>query len=66
LIEAYFARVEAEKMFMALKKQSVKTVMVMYVNECHGIQRKLVNQLDSMRRMMAWFDKHLKGVTSST
>lgn len=66
MIEAYFARVEAEKMFEALKKQSVETVMVMYVDECHGIRRMLVKQLDSMRRTMAWFDKHMKGVTSST
>jgi hypothetical protein len=26
---------------------------------------KPVNQLDSMRRIIAWFDGHLKGVTSS-
>jgi dipeptidyl aminopeptidase/acylaminoacyl peptidase len=56
---------EAEQMFMALKKHSVETVMVRYADDGHGIQMKPVNQLDSMRRIIAWFDGHLKGVTSS-
>jgi dipeptidyl aminopeptidase/acylaminoacyl peptidase len=56
---------EAEQMFMALKKHSVETVMVRYADDGHGIRMKPVNQLDSMRRIIAWFDGHLKGVTSS-
>ncbi len=58
--------VEAEQMFMALKKHDVETVMVRYRDDGHGIRSKPVNQLDAMRRIIAWFDKHLKGATSST
>jgi dipeptidyl aminopeptidase/acylaminoacyl peptidase len=56
---------EAEQMFMALKKHGVETVMVRYTDDGHGIRMKPVNQLDSMRRIIAWFDGHLKGETSS-
>jgi dipeptidyl aminopeptidase/acylaminoacyl peptidase len=56
---------EAEQMFMALKKHGVESVMVRYVDDGHGIRMKPVNQLDSMRRIIAWFDGHLKGETSS-
>jgi len=58
--------VEAEQMFLALKKHGVDTVMVRYVEEGHGVRRKPVNQLDVMRRVIAWFDKYLKGTSSST
>ena len=58
--------VEAEQMFAALKKHGVETVMVRYTDDGHGIRMKPVNTLDSMRRVVAWFDKHLKGVSSTT
>ena len=56
---------EAEQMFMALKKHGVETVMVRYVDDGHGVRRKPVNQLDSLRRIVAWFDGHLKGRSCS-
>jgi len=52
--------VEAEQMFIALKKYGVDTVMVRYVDDGHGIRNKPVNRLDVMRRVVAWFDKYLK------
>jgi dipeptidyl aminopeptidase/acylaminoacyl peptidase len=52
--------VEAEQMFMALKKYGVDTVMVRYADDGHGIRTKPVNRLDVLRRVMAWFDKYLK------
>jgi dipeptidyl aminopeptidase/acylaminoacyl peptidase len=58
--------VEAEQMFAALKKHGVETVMVRYADDGHGIRMKPVNTLDSMRRVVAWFDKYLKGVSSTT
>jgi len=51
--------VEAEQMFAALKKHDVEAVFVRYVEEGHGVRRKPGNQLDVMRRMIAWFDGHL-------
>ncbi len=57
--------VEAEQMFMALKKHGVESVMVRYGDDGHGIRRKPVNQLDSMRRVITWFDRHLKGKVGS-
>ena len=57
--------VEAEQMFMALKKHGVEAVMVRYADDGHGIRRKPANQLDSMRRVIAWFDGHLKGKVGS-
>ena len=58
--------VEAEQMFMALKKYGVETVMVRYTDDGHGIRRKPVNHLDALRRAIAWFDKHLKHRVTST
>jgi dipeptidyl aminopeptidase/acylaminoacyl peptidase len=57
--------VEAEQMFMALKKHGVEAVMVRYADDGHGIRRKPANQLDSMRRVIAWFNGHLKGKVGS-
>ncbi len=51
--------VEAEQMFLALKKHGIETTMVRYVEDGHGIRMKPVNQLDYMRRVIAWFDKYL-------
>ena len=51
--------VEAEQMFMALKKHGVEAVMVRYVDDGHGIRRKPANQMDALRRAMAWFDAHI-------
>jgi len=55
--------VEAEQMFMALKKYGVETTMVRYADDGHGIRMKPVNRLDALRRVIAWFDKYLNGYT---
>jgi len=41
------------------KKHDVEAMFVRYVEEGHGVRRKPGNQLDVMRRMIAWFDGHL-------
>jgi dipeptidyl aminopeptidase/acylaminoacyl peptidase len=51
--------VEAEQMFMALKKMGVETVFVRYIDDGHGIRKKPVNQIDALRRAMKWFNDHL-------
>jgi dipeptidyl aminopeptidase/acylaminoacyl peptidase len=51
--------VEAEQMFMALKKNKVEVVMVRYVDDGHGMRMKPMNQVDVINRAMAWFNKHL-------
>jgi len=53
-------------MFAALKRHGVETVMVRYVDDGHGIRMKPMNHLDYSRRVIAWLDEHLEGVTSST
>jgi dipeptidyl aminopeptidase/acylaminoacyl peptidase len=51
--------VEAEQMFMALKKNGVEAVLVRYVEEGHGIRSKPQNYVDVMRRVLIWFKTHL-------
>jgi dipeptidyl aminopeptidase/acylaminoacyl peptidase len=58
--------IEAEQMFTALKKCGVETVMVRYVDDGHGIHEKPINQLDALRRVIEWFDRHLKQSVTST
>ena len=42
-----------------LKDVGVETEMVVYPREGHSIQ-EYAHQLDVQKRVMAWFDKHLK------
>ena len=58
--------VEAEQMFAALKTYGIDAVLVRYVEEGHGVRRKPSNAADVSRRMLAWFDKYLKGRVTST
>lgn len=58
--------VEAEQMFMAMKKNGVETMMVRYTDDGHGIRKKPINQLDLLRRVIAWFDKQLKPCVQAT
>lgn len=55
--------IEAEQMFAALKKHNVEAMFVRYVDEGHGIREKPVNQLDFIKRVIAWFNRHLKIAT---
>ena len=52
-------------MFIVLKKHGIETVMVRYKDDGHSIRRNPINLLDAMRGIIAWFDKHAKGTTSS-
>ncbi|MBN1682628.1 S9 family peptidase [Candidatus Bathyarchaeota archaeon] len=51
--------VEAEQMFMALKKNGVEATLVRYVEEGHGVRSKPQNSLDVSRRTFSWFKTHL-------
>ncbi|MBM3291057.1 S9 family peptidase [Candidatus Bathyarchaeota archaeon] len=51
--------VEAEQMFMALKKNGVEATLVRYVEEGHGVRSKPQNNMDVMRRVFSWFKTHL-------
>ena len=50
---------EAEQFFMVLKKMGVESRMVRYVDDGHGIRKKLANYLDSLRRTIAWFERYV-------
>lgn len=50
---------QAYEFFNGLKDAGVETEMVVYPRERHNIQER-AHQLDIQRRMLAWFDKHLK------
>jgi dipeptidyl aminopeptidase/acylaminoacyl peptidase len=56
---------QAEEFFIALRKLGVETVFVRYPGEGHGI-RKPQHSLDFHRRILQWFDRHLKGEISTT
>lgn len=53
---------QAEEMFVALRKLGVETKLVVYPEEGHGFS-SFANVQDEYRRMVAWFDKHLKSGT---
>jgi dipeptidyl aminopeptidase/acylaminoacyl peptidase len=44
--------------YRALRLNRCETQMVIYQNEGHGLG-KPANQLDAMRRVKHWFDKHI-------
>ena len=50
---------QAYEFFNGLKDVGVETEMVVYPREGHNIQ-EYSHQLDIQKRMVAWFDKHLK------
>ena len=50
---------QAYEFYNGLKDVGVETEMVVYPRERHNIQERGY-QLDIQRRMLAWFDKHLK------
>lgn len=53
---------QAEEMYIALKKQGVKTQLVQYTGEGHGWRPELSprNKADLNERMIAWFDQYIK------
>jgi dipeptidyl aminopeptidase/acylaminoacyl peptidase len=50
---------QAYEFYTGLKDVGVETEMVVYPREGHNIQ-EYAHQLDIQKRMLAWFDKHLK------
>ncbi len=50
---------EAEQFFMVMKKMKQTAQMVRYTDDGHGIRKKPVNYLDSMRRTIAWFKQYV-------
>jgi dipeptidyl aminopeptidase/acylaminoacyl peptidase len=53
-------REEAEQVVELLKKDGKTVDAHYYANEGHGFEKR-ENQIDSIRRTVEWFDKHLKG-----
>jgi dipeptidyl aminopeptidase/acylaminoacyl peptidase len=51
---------EAEQVVALLKKDGKTVDAHYYPNEGHGFEKR-ENQIDSIRRTVAWFDKYLKG-----
>jgi dipeptidyl aminopeptidase/acylaminoacyl peptidase len=50
---------QAYEFYTGLKDVGVETEMVVYPREGHSLQ-EYAHQLDVQKRVMAWFDKHLK------
>ncbi|MBX3257105.1 MAG: S9 family peptidase [Chitinophagaceae bacterium] len=53
---------QAEEMYVALKKQGVKTSLIVYAGEGHGWRPDLKphNRIDVLQRIIGWFDLHIK------
>jgi dipeptidyl aminopeptidase/acylaminoacyl peptidase len=50
---------QAYEFYTGLKDAGVETELVVYPREGHSLQ-EYAHQLDFQRRVIAWFDKHLK------
>jgi hypothetical protein len=50
---------QAYEFYTGLKDVGVETEMVVYPREGHSLQ-EYAHQLDVQKRVVAWFDKHLK------
>jgi dipeptidyl aminopeptidase/acylaminoacyl peptidase len=50
---------QAYEFYTGLKDVGVETEMIVYPREGHSIQ-EYAHQLDLQKRVVAWFDKHLK------
>jgi dipeptidyl aminopeptidase/acylaminoacyl peptidase len=50
---------EGIEMYVALRTLGVKTQLVTYPREGHGIE-EMKHQTDLLQRMLAWYDEHLK------
>ena len=52
---------QAEEFYRALANQGVQTQLVIYPREGHGFQQRK-HQIDAQQRIVAWFDKFLRGL----
>jgi len=50
---------QADEFYNGLKDMGVETALVVCPREGHNIQ-EYSHQLDVQKRVLAWFDKHLK------
>ncbi len=57
-------RGQAEEVAAVLKAKGVTSETIFYAAEGHGFQKR-ENQIDSLRRTVDWFERHLKGNTQS-
>jgi dipeptidyl aminopeptidase/acylaminoacyl peptidase len=55
----------SEQMYQALRSLGVETRLVIYPNQFHGITIPSYKK-DRLDRYVAWYDKYLKGTTSTT
>jgi dipeptidyl aminopeptidase/acylaminoacyl peptidase len=56
---------EAEQVVSLLKRDGKTVDAHYYANEGHGFEKR-ENQIDSIRRAIAWFDHYLKGNETQT
>lgn len=57
-------RGQAEEVAAILAEIGILNETVFYADEGHGFAKR-ENQIDSLRRVIEWFDRHLKGATSN-
>jgi dipeptidyl aminopeptidase/acylaminoacyl peptidase len=50
---------QAHEFYTGLKDAGVETELVIYPREGHNVQ-EYAHQVDLQKRVIAWFDKHLK------
>ena len=50
---------QAYEFYTGLRDTGIETELVIYPRERHSIQ-EYMHRLDVQKRMLAWFDKHLK------
>ncbi len=53
---------QGRELYAGLSKRGVESQLVLYPREGHGIGERQ-HQLDLLRRVIAWFDRHLEGPT---
>ena len=54
-------RGQAQEVADVLKSKGVVTETIFYPEEGHGFYKR-ENQIDSLERTVAWFDRHLQGL----
>jgi dipeptidyl aminopeptidase/acylaminoacyl peptidase len=55
---------QSQELYRGLKRYGVDAEMVVYPREPHGFQEEK-HLLDRLNRILAWYDKYLKGTTSA-
>ena len=57
--------INSEQMYQAMKRLGRETQLVVYPGEFHGIRRPSY-QKDRLERYLAWYDKYVKGSSTTT